>query len=227
MLAGFYGKIPTKGDFVQRSLNRAFTNNWDNWLQGCMDNSRAQLGADWLAKYLVSPLWRFALPPGIFCDNALVGVIMPSVDSVGRHFPLTLALELPPQQELFQFAISHDKWFEGLEDLALFALDPEFSMQEFERRLEQHISHSSELAVTSLPPIEGRMGWLQAGDNCQSLLNAGYAQQLSQKALTQFSAPSLWWTAGSETNVPAFIVYEGLPPQREYASFLTGDWSNG
>jgi hypothetical protein len=100
-------------------------------------------------------------------------------------------------------------------------------MQEFERRLEQHISHSSELAVTSLPPIEGRMGWLQAGDNCQSLLNAGYAQQLSQKALTQFSAPSLWWTAGSEANVPAFIVYEGLPPQREYASFLTGDWSNG
>jgi type VI secretion system protein ImpM len=55
MVPGFYGKIPSKGDFVQRRLDRAFTNNWDDWLQGCMDNSRAQLGNHWLAKYLVIP----------------------------------------------------------------------------------------------------------------------------------------------------------------------------
>ena len=69
MVTGFYGKIPSKGDFVQRRLDRAFTNSWDDWLQGCMDSSRARLDSDWLAKYLVSPLWRFALPPGIFSEN--------------------------------------------------------------------------------------------------------------------------------------------------------------
>ena len=227
MVTGFYGKIPSKGDFVQRRLDRAFTNSWDDWLQGCMDSSRARLDSDWLAKYLVSPLWRFALPPGIFSENAIVGVIMPSVDSVGRHFPLTMGLELPPELDLFHFAINQDSWFEGLEDLALFALEPEFSMDEFEQRLEKHACTFSEFPAASLPPVEGRMGWLHAGENCQSLLNASYAQQLKQSALAKFSAPSLWWTAGSETNKPAFLVYEGLPSQSEYASFLTGDWNNG
>ena len=53
--------------------------------------SRAALGDDWLAAWNVAPIWRFALPPGDCGPDAALGLWMPSVDRVGRQFPLTFA----------------------------------------------------------------------------------------------------------------------------------------
>ena len=49
------------------------------------------MGARWLPAFLDAPVWRFALPPGACGDGAALGLLMPSVDRVGRYFPLTLA----------------------------------------------------------------------------------------------------------------------------------------
>ena len=92
--AGFFGKLPKHGDFLSRRLPRAFTDPWDRWLQNAIADSREQMAEDWLNIYLTSPIWRFALSPGLCGDNAWAGVLMPSVDRVGRYFPLTLAAPL-------------------------------------------------------------------------------------------------------------------------------------
>ena len=37
---GFYGKLPSEGDFVTRRLPWEFTSVWDDWLQQGMHASR-------------------------------------------------------------------------------------------------------------------------------------------------------------------------------------------
>jgi type VI secretion system protein ImpM len=97
-VAGFCGKIPARGDFVRSGLPRAFVEPWDAWLQAGLAASRAVLGDNWLPAWLEAPVWRFALAPGLCGPDAVLGLWLPSVDRVGRHFPLTFAA-LAPEAE--------------------------------------------------------------------------------------------------------------------------------
>jgi len=61
---GFYGKLPSHGDFLRRRVSDAFVDGWDAWLRECLASSRTALGAQWLDVYLTSPAWRFVCAPG-------------------------------------------------------------------------------------------------------------------------------------------------------------------
>ena len=90
---GLFGKLPSRGDFVRLGLPRDFTDPWDEaWQRGLAAASEH----DWTGAWLEAPVWQFALPPGICGALAIFGVVMPSVDSVGRYYPLTLAATSPP-----------------------------------------------------------------------------------------------------------------------------------
>lgn len=89
--AGFYGKLPARGDFVRAGLPRDFIDPWDAWLQRMMLASQDALGEAWAEAWLQAPIWRFALPPGLCGSGAVLGLWLPSMDRVGRFFPLTLA----------------------------------------------------------------------------------------------------------------------------------------
>ena len=54
-------------------------------------SSRAALGEAWLPAWLEAPVWRFALSPDICGPDAVIGLWMPSVDRIGRYYPLTVA----------------------------------------------------------------------------------------------------------------------------------------
>lgn len=90
-VAGFYGKLPGRGDFLRAGLPRSFTDPWDAWVQHVLPASRLRLGTGWLDAWLVAPIWRFRLSPGVCGPHGALGVWMASVDSIGRHFPLVLA----------------------------------------------------------------------------------------------------------------------------------------
>ncbi len=88
---GFCGKLPARGDFVASGLPRSFVEAWHDWMQRVVAASRHRLGEDWVAAWLEAPIWRFALSPGICGPDAVLGLWLPSVDRVGRYFPLTFA----------------------------------------------------------------------------------------------------------------------------------------
>jgi type VI secretion system protein ImpM len=90
VLTGWFGKIPALGDFVTRRLPPQFVEPWDHWLSTEILASRETLGSDWAPSYLKAPTWLFALMPGVLDAGTWYGVLTPSVDRVGRHFPLTL-----------------------------------------------------------------------------------------------------------------------------------------
>ncbi|MGH7084958.1 MAG: type VI secretion system-associated protein TagF [Acetobacteraceae bacterium] len=88
---GFYGKIPARGDFVRSGLNSSFISAWDDWAQAVLVGSRSTMGEAWLGAWLEAPVWRFALPGGMFGPETVAGLFMPSVDRAGRYFPLCFA----------------------------------------------------------------------------------------------------------------------------------------
>ena len=93
---GFYGKLPARGDFVRAGLSRAFVDPWDDWAATVLPASRAAMGEAWVPAWLEAPVWRFRLAAGICGPDAVLGVMLPSVDRVGRYFPLTLAALFGP-----------------------------------------------------------------------------------------------------------------------------------
>ena len=92
---GFCGKLPARGDFVGSGLPRRFVEGWHDWMQRALAASRHALGDDWVAAWLEAAIWRFALSPDICGPDAVLGLWLPSVDRIGRYFPLTLAAAIP------------------------------------------------------------------------------------------------------------------------------------
>jgi len=90
---GWFGKLPGSGDFAHRRLSEVFRAAWDRWLQAGMTRLRGR-HADWTERYLKAPLWFFVLGDGVIGGQSWLGVLMPSVDAVGRYFPLTIVDEL-------------------------------------------------------------------------------------------------------------------------------------
>ena len=80
-IAGFFGKLPGTGDFVERGLPPAFRRNWDGWLTRHIA-PRHRAGAVWPEGGL-----RFRLISGGY---TAAGLILPSQDSAGRAFPLSV-----------------------------------------------------------------------------------------------------------------------------------------
>jgi type VI secretion system protein ImpM len=132
---GFYGKIPSEGDFVTRRLPWEFTSVWDDWLQQGMQASRAALGARWLELYLSAPIWRFQVAPGVCGPGGWRGLFFASVDRVGRYFPLTLAFADSGAAALPALSGAADAWT-AVEDAALSGLAPTLTIAEFDRRME-------------------------------------------------------------------------------------------
>jgi type VI secretion system protein ImpM len=94
MACGVFGKLPSKRDFVAVRAPRRFLNVWENWVQAGLASSREQLGTGWQEAYLNAPIWRFWLGAEIG-GAATVGALMPSVDGIGRYFPLTVFAAAP------------------------------------------------------------------------------------------------------------------------------------
>lgn len=103
-VSGFFGKLPSRGDFVRAGLPRSFVQPWDDWLQQAIAGSRAILGERWRTAWMEAPIWRFALPAGQCGPDAVRGLWLPSVDAAGRYFPLTLACLGPDDGDFLTIA---------------------------------------------------------------------------------------------------------------------------
>src|SRR4029453_391924 len=132
---GYHGKLPAKGDFVTRRLPRGFLDPWDGWLQDAIGGSRARRGEGWLDAYLTSPIWRFALSARLCGEAAVAGVAMPSVDRVGRYFPLTIAALPGGGGGLLAVPVSAAAWFDKAEELVQSALADAFDFDGFDSQV--------------------------------------------------------------------------------------------
>ena len=94
MTGGIYGKMPSAADFCRQRLPNTFVEPWDKWLQQSLSTAHEKLGDAWARTYLSSPVWCFAIDPGVVSEVGWTGVMATSVDSTGRYYPLTLAVSV-------------------------------------------------------------------------------------------------------------------------------------
>ena len=147
--AGCHGKLPVLGDFVTRGLHGAVLERWDNWLQLLVSASRITLGPDWQAAWLRMPAWHFILGRSVLTDEPCAGVLIPSVDKVGRSYPFSV---LSPTRPDGVFPAS---WRAEAEALAIEALGGGLDVSLLQQRLDRIGCPSGKTAAAERAPAEG------------------------------------------------------------------------
>lgn len=89
MPVGLFGKYPAKRDYVSVNMPRTVLQPLEMWLASSLATSRDRLGRRWQEFYMVQPIWNFRLGAAVVGVECL-GVLAPSVDAVGRAFPLVI-----------------------------------------------------------------------------------------------------------------------------------------
>ncbi|SEM93277.1 type VI secretion system protein ImpM [Luteibacter sp. UNCMF331Sha3.1] len=112
--AGFHGKLPGAGDFVQRRLPAAFVDPWDRAWEASLAGLAERHGDGWRERFLDMPSWRFALASSVCGPLPWVGVVTPSTDRVGRVFPLVIASPSTPDACGWP-GLPSTRWFAAVE----------------------------------------------------------------------------------------------------------------
>lgn len=86
--AWLFGKIPAHGDFISRGIAHDMHEALDDWLSTELARARSRFG-DFDMRYQTAAPWHF-----VDCDAHGAwsgGALCPSVDKVGRRFPILVA----------------------------------------------------------------------------------------------------------------------------------------
>ncbi|MET4696840.1 type VI secretion system-associated protein TagF [Endozoicomonas lisbonensis] len=215
---GFYGKLPAHGDFIDRDLPVSFINLWDPWLQQCLAASRERCREQWLDVYLTSPVWRFVLSAGVIDGKARAGLLVPSVDAVGRYFPLTLAVSLRENEQPAGFLANNGKVFDVWEQVALRALQEQLTAEQVAEQLAQGsvIENAVQGAASQTALVRGLAQPLEPLNPWANLLDASMSQQPDSF--------SLWCCNGSVAMPPMLLCRKGLPDPVRFSAMLNGQW---
>lgn len=94
-----FGKLPAHGDFVSRGVPGPVREQLDEWLSAWLTQARAEHGAAFEEVYESAAPWLFEGP-------GASAVLLPSMDAVGRHYPL-LAVTAPDlaMQDIYDAAV--------------------------------------------------------------------------------------------------------------------------
>jgi type VI secretion system protein ImpM len=232
---GFYGKLPSHGDFLRRRVSDAFVAVWDPWLQECIAASRSILGERWLDIYLTSPAWRFACAPGTFADAPVVGLMVPSVDRVGRYFYLTIVAELPNYMSVVAAAAEFTTFFDSAAALVIETLAADDV--DFERFDEGVTRLGDELEVLcsrrqTIDPCAAAIvneptdeGW-QIPIGSPPALAPVFVELLAHRLAALYNPLGMWWTDGSAVVEPSCLIAKGLPDPGSFAALLDGSWTS-
>ena len=200
---GAFGKMPSVGDFFRLGVAQSFVQPWDEWIQRSMLAASETLGQAWDEHYMSAPIWRFCLSPGLAGPQKMLGVLMPSVDRVGRRFPLTLVAGVSNEGSAILAHFRASEIFLRLEDLALASLEDDMTRD----RLAGELANLSGPQQLPTAPVRahGTTMVLTRGEVSDSLLPDLAAGLMSQR----YRTPSVWSTEIS--GVPRLMVCEGLP----------------
>lgn len=231
---GLFGKLPSHGDFLRRRVSDEFVRVWDPWLQDCIVSSQEILADRWLDLYLTSPVWRFSCAAGACGAGSVIGVVVPSVDSVGRYFPLAIVADLPTGLSPVGAVTQAEAFFDAAERTVLDTLEmARIDFEAFDGQV-QALGADLESSVPErqvvLDPGAGgllendALGPWRVPIGSAHQLRPALRQMVSQRLLALYEPLTLWWTDGSAAVEPSFLVEAGLPAPSRFASLLDGSW---
>jgi type VI secretion system protein ImpM len=219
MRCGLYGKIASKRDFIAIATPRTFLDAFEPWLQSSLQSSRLALGSAWQPHFLRAPIWRFWLGADI-AGSGVFGAMMPSLDGVGRYFPLVILCPSDPGRPLQPpVEDAQEAWMSAAERLLLATLADAATFDGVVADLQQ----------MPLPEIRPR----PVPEGCSTLAGGALRASLTGKDPAPVMAGlvrhdqdrvlaghSFWWTLGGEGFAPAALSARGLPHPSLFAGML-------
>lgn len=217
--AGFFGKLPGTGDFVQRRLPASFVDVWDRHFEQAVSASRARLGDDWPQAWRDAAVWRFVLAPGICGELAWAGVTGAATDRVGRCFPMVIAAPLADEAAATA-ALRNDAWFAAAERAHRKAQASGEGVEPFDARV---VALPDLLAAAvAADAVVPQPDWGSAGLwrlPLPTLVDTAWLSAL-WAGLSALPGHALWWTTGAPRMPPGVVVSRGLPEPAAHAGML-------
>lgn len=222
---GFHGKIPSVGDFVTKRLQPEFVDKWDIWLQNCISSTKDEITERWTKTYSVAPILRFYLQQGLMNDMAWFGLMIPSVDSVGRQFPFSIFFSVKGNLNHYELMVLKNDWFRRFEEFSLQILNPNLNLNAWDNSSSSFLPISfclNEINEMTIP-IEKKNSRLPL---CISYKEIGDIQN----KIIQFQAglppyKSFWWYENDQRDCYSEIfITENLPSPARFPRMI-GDQS--
>jgi type VI secretion system protein ImpM len=202
---GWFGKLPMLGDFAHRRLPLDVVAACDAWLSHGVAASRQALGDAWQSAYLNAPLWCFAWAPQVVDAQWWIGVMMPSVDTAGRYFPL---LVMTPSDAAPMPSHTLAQWYDAVAACALETLMGEVTLAAFESSLAE---------IEDPTPLQQTM--VDAQDTLPQSPDATIAAL--RTLATRLQGHSTWWRLSRDDAAPP-LVSHGLPAADRFVALLQG-----
>lgn len=170
---GWYGKIPSNGDFVQRGLPATLVNQWAHWFQSGL--AARQLATPRNERYSLfgAPMWQFVVPATLGTPFVQLGYMMPSRDRVGRHYPLFAMWLVPPEEWHNQHLLLAAERYYHIGQILQLGVHQGHSVERIDRALQalppigstpiepwdSKLMHNAEMAVLDFEPLQYGSFW--------------------------------------------------------------------
>jgi len=202
--------------------------------QSCLAQSREMLGDAWLDTYLTSPVWRFALAPAVCGGAAVAGLVVPSVDRVGRYFPLTVVWPTPSTLSTLEIAVRYAPGSSTPSSCCSTPWPRKISISRIRSQRDGTRRASRTTRRREYSALDASVGRkpgrrAAAATRCVPLRDAAALVAPSLQLYGQFldaqGSVAFWWTDGSAAVAPSWLTTRGLPGSVQYSAMLDGRWS--
>ena len=214
---GWFGKLPSAGDFVFRRIPRTLLDELDTWLSRGLAQYKIGVPGDWRKHFAAAPVWNCAIPGCVVGGNSLIGLLVPSRDRVGREFPLCAGIVLPPDAATNRLLTDIPDWLWTLGQMVVEARDRVLPLDEFDGIIRS----------ISLPPASKRGVPVTGGNDILDILGLGPIDAPTVPMPLAHVVPwpelpdifdaekptSFWWTnPGAGRALNGFTTDAGLAP---------------
>lgn len=224
----WFGKVPGLGDFVHRHMPDMLKEQFDRWAQLRLQGFSIDHPENWTEYYLSAPVWRFILGAAVTDisePRLLTGICMPSVDRVGRYFPLIIVGQcVTTADDSDVDFFENDLRLTAVSEIALKALDEDWDADELDLALRDHTrSKSSREGFDSL--IQS-LSLSEGFSSTRALTDLDLATSLavrSRQSLRIAPAKTLWYRGFESQNyrsILSALVCEGLPDQSAFNALM-------
>lgn len=214
MPVGLFGKYPGKRDFLSLNLPRTVITTMEDWLQAAIAASSRQLGPAWRDYYLVHPIWNFRIGAKVIGTDC-VGAMMPSVDGIGRYFPLSIIAWADDGSQLAPLRDVAAEWLDDVHHRLLSALD-DAPAADPSVLLEGLLDLERPRETPRPETIAG--GWRIVAD--EPTEQSAIARLEALRFAEEEDNLTLWWTKGSHLVPGQLVCFAGMPSPCFYVSML-------
>lgn len=189
----WFGKLPSQGDFVGRRMPHAVLTGWDEWMRSGLESLRNEVCSNWEQRFVHSPLWFF-LSPALAGGLPVVGVLAPSVDRVGRCYPIAVMAVAEQARTDFASDAAVTRFLSGARDAVINARRLPLSADQLDAQLAQLCSpFASPASAPAEALIDALLADLQGAER-EVTGTAAELPNMDWRAMRrQAPQATLWW----------------------------------